>query len=396
MSEKLFNSNPDREYSEIKRTTEEDPHFLETLKKEQSAETRYLFGARELNVIADLEKEASEEPNVELKEQKLSFVDQTLSWSLNMLHGIATDPDNFFADLGFQTLTFEALEDSKIEQQLRQVYPNAFTNEGGPQGETLVDTGDILQNIQAMPLPLYRTILEHHIECHKKSDAELQKKLPVMQKRFIDRLEKKILKQNSPVSKQQLEQKMKKVKVIAGDYLLYSDFTGADGDYNCSNAIAVIPTGEIMLVPTPDFDYEKYQEEVYTHEMMHAVSALALLSEQSAEGNTVGMRIQRMGLLIEGRFRWLNEAVTEYLAIKATGRKDSNSYKTEREILQTMIDRGVPEHLFVEAYFSNQPLALKKLIKVINEKCGPQFLQDIDQVVDDYGEEEALQEAKGV
>lgn len=164
-----------------------------------------------------------------------------------------------------------------------------------------------------------------------------------MKKRFLERVKKYI--PATIINLKSIEKKLFDVKVVSGDYLLYSDFTEADGDYDPKNNTAVILTGEVGLFKEPNnkINHEDYQEYVYTHEMFHAISGLSVLSGTVNPEVIKKLRLQRMGLLTKGKFRWLNEAMTERLTLKVLELPDSNYYKNERELLQMMINKGVSE-----------------------------------------------------
>lgn len=61
------------------------------------------------------------------------------------------------------------------------------------------------------------------------------------------------------------------------------------------------------------------------------------------------------------RLRWLNEAMTEFLTLRAcrysanppATQQDSDVYPSERRMLQRLLNAGIPLQLFVDAYFEN-------------------------------------------
>lgn len=384
------------------RIAPDNPKFLEIVKEQQPAEDRYLFGLHELKTIEFFEVFMQESPQDKVQlEAGREIIDGILRSSLNTLQETALDLQNPFSDIGLETMLYEATEDEEMKKELLALFPDSIVNIDDDPKQTMIVGSEVAGKLQLMPLNLYRRILEMHIAKHEEKQKNLEKNLPKMKEKFMSRLNKEVAGYGLKISQKRIKDKIDTVKVYAGDFLLYSELTNANGDYNAEKNTVVLPSGDVGF-STESSKYAEYLEEVYTHEMLHALSGLQLLGEDQ-DGQIVKARIQRMGLLTEGRLRWLNEAVTENLSLKMIGKKNSPIYRTEREILQVIIERGVPEKMFLEAYFeeslplSSKPAeenALKKLIKKINEKCGDRFLQDLDSAVDRQGVETALELTK--
>jgi len=383
---------PNEDFLRWERIDPEDPQYKEIVEKNRTNTTRFLFGLHELNVVKSCDESAQGEPDegVFYDSVKKSFLESSL---LN-LKKIATEHQ--LASVGFENLIYEVSDaDPEIKKRLEEIFPDSFFD---ADGIDMVNAFPMIENINNIPLDLYQRILEVHVAAYYEKDKVLQEKIPAMKSRFEDRIKKYIDPDVADLGK--IKKKLSSVKIVSGDYLLYSDFTKGDGDYNPDDDTAVIPTGEIALIASGKrIDTGDYQEYVYTHEMFHAVSGLAVLGGKEESETIKDLRLQRSGLLTQGRFRWLNEALTERLAIKILGLGDSNAYGEERDLLQIMIDRGVPEELFTKAYFEDQKPgkgapSLKRLIKAINEKCGPKFLQETDEAIDIYGIEDVIEEVK--
>jgi hypothetical protein len=154
--------------------------------------------------------------------------------------------------------------------------------------------------------------------------------------------------------------------------------------------------GVINLVPDK-YDYVDLLHTLH-HEMTHLVAGTewALFAgpdEQSVVPRKNGLsyvsRDQESSL--HRNFKWLNEAVTERIAMWLSGQDDSDCYKKERAELQKMIDAGVEESLFYEAYFESTDRsgvegkaagapAMRALLKAIVERFGPGYLKKIEQL----------------
>jgi len=380
MESEEFKLYPEEEPLKMRRLSPDHPDFLENVEEQKSREARHLFGLDDLNIISQFEETMSHYPEGELTEQYGHFIDETLKHSMQELVILSTDKENQFASVGFETFFYESLDNSELAEQLKKIFSDEFID--AENGEIFITAQEILPRFMEIPLPLYRKMLERHVECYSESEKELQEKLPEWELAFADRLNEQVNKWNLALTKEEIFKRLEKVEVMAGDYLTYSDFTEADGDYHPASCTAVVPTGEIYMIKESGQSRDDYREYVYTHEMLHAVSGLTVMGGENSEGELAETQIRRHGLHAEGRFKWLNEAFTEFLALKLLGKEDSNSYKDERRELQLMIDKGVPEELFAAAYFENlepgKTPRLKDLIKAVNQKCGIRYLQNLD------------------
>jgi len=375
---------PSEEPLTWQRIETDDPVYKELIEKNKSVVTRHLFGLQELNTLKNIQDELEKNPEDGLFYK--SVANSFLRTSLLELQKISYIDKG----IGLENLIYEVMDDDEdVKKNLIQIFPDCFlkTEE---MGLMIVNSYEISNNIEKIPLNLYKNILEIHVRNHQKHEKEITEKHLEMQAKLIKKIEDGISAGIFPLDIKKVKEKLSKIKVVAGDFLLYSDFNSQDGDYDPDNETAVLPTGEVSIVREDDLDFEHYQEYVYTHEMMHALSGIAVLGGKKNGEDFSETRLQRLGMRIEGKFTWLNEAITEYLTLKIFNKEDSNAYNNERRILQTMINKGVPESLFINAYFENQEPgkgspAIKKLIKTINEKCGTRFLQIIDDSVDLYG-----------
>jgi len=124
------------------------------------------------------------------------------------------------------------------------------------------------------------------------------------------------------------------------------------------------------------------------HEFLHILSGQSITMQTGAQGDAGESVIflKKIGVKITGstaRYTWLNEAITEWLALKLSGYtsdqnerayKGSMAYIAERKELDRLLESGVEKSTVVEAYFenfpTNQPVALIRLIQKINEFEG--------------------------
>jgi len=151
---------------------------------------------------------------------------------------------------------------------------------------------------------------------------------------------------------------------------------------------------------------------IYNHEALHAISGKTILKEDviETEGEEdpfpgyyhklrAGLRFQNPNNYSYGRgernlkfvFKWLDEAVTESLAIEMVGGKDRGIYASEREMLNFLIDKSngqISMADFCKPYFEDyQTNATEKipywniLMQKIQSTYGPAFIQKLDEYV---------------
>ncbi len=214
---------------------------------------------------------------------------------------------------------------------------------------------------------VFEEMLRIHVENFKRKTAEFAQKLLEIKARFRSRALEAIASGYLPITVEELDRRMEATTVELCDSV-ENQFDDFDGDHN-------VETEHIRIgshVP------EAYWDHAITHESIHALSGRTVI-HQSGERPRLGH--QRLGVRFasawadkkKARFRWLNEAITERITIDLLGESDG-SYDTEREVLQGLIDRGIPREELYRAYFENYdakaavPIpAWKKLTETIKE-----------------------------
>jgi hypothetical protein len=110
----------------------------------------------------------------------------------------------------------------------------------------------------------------------------------------------------------------------------------------------------VIQTATPIFVYDKEQAKKNAyHEMLHEIAGAARHYIPHIIDND--FTHSKSGLSAHRAFTWLNEAVTEYLALELLGieKEKSESYVTEREKLQELFEKGLNKMLVWEAYFED-------------------------------------------
>jgi len=149
-------------------------------------------------------------------------------------------------------------------------------------------------------------------------------------------------------------------------------------------------------------------QSTYVHEMLHALSGRTITEVQWEDSSSM-IAHQRIGTHFstrQERFRWLNEAITEALAMQLLGRSKSTTYTKERKLLELISKKGneeIPRELFTNAYFENYEFgekdktgqgvpAWKRLQEKMSQAYGPGFLVELDKLIKVAGIQEAIRQ----
>ena len=135
------------------------------------------------------------------------------------------------------------------------------------------------------------------------------------------------------------------------------------------------------------------------HELVHAIAGQSLIiygegpfkkMERTKSGLLYQSPTEKRSLFVKSPLHWLNEAVTETIALHLSGEEDMGYYAIEREGLKRIIEAGVDITLFRKAYFEDQdPLtprlergvAVRDLFKTIKATLPPKGLQAMEEKV---------------
>ncbi len=129
-------------------------------------------------------------------------------------------------------------------------------------------------------------------------------------------------------------------------------------------------------------------KKILYHEFVHEISGKAYALKPNLENSTPEKLayLQKHGLLFQDNYSWLNEAITESLALELFNEQDtshekentykcSNVYINERKELDRLLNSGLERDTVLEAYFENmygdqtldtRGIATAKLIRRIN------------------------------
>lgn len=247
-------------------------------------------------------------------------------------------------------------------------------------------------------LALFDANKRAYVEYQSRFEKEL---LPKLEDRFVERIDRLKKKGLLPISREKIEDAFERMHVELGD----EDAHEASGTYGYNKFVITLATRLFdeyrsidLMLGSPEI------ERTYTHELFHALSAKLVMKDEDDR-----MRVRRVGFKMvvsekEGgeRFRWLNEAMTEYLSDESFGGV-SDVYAQEKVLLNYLMEGGkkpIPRELFANAYFEDhepgdgatQTIPHWRILRAaLNESFGPTFLVDLDKAIQKHGIAKVLQ-----
>jgi hypothetical protein len=230
----------------------------------------------------------------------------------------------------------------------------------------------------------------------EKREREFQEKLPGLMAKVRARILAAKDRFGWVLQAEKIDHILGKIKVFLADPMVDRFEEELSGNCNMHKLIIYID---------PDLDDEK-MEHIMVHEVLHALSGKSFLYE---EGNKLVQQLKG-GMLFpnfkggtrDDLFEWLNESVTEKLAMMADG-ATRGSYEEERKILAELCKK-VPFELFQAAYFEDydekQPAGkttakFTALSEAIRNAFGDRFLVRLDNYIAQKGAKAAYEKFFG-
>lgn len=256
-----------------------------------------------------------------------------------------------------------------------------------------------------MPYGLVINFLERHENKITKKQEQILKKLEIFKKKIVELLREKSGKGILPIPDDVLMERLESLKIETLDDLS-AKLSERWGDYVASTHTIRVSTG----VPEEDL------EDIYVHEIMHAISGQIEEREATDESSFLGRNILKSGVRCHEKidsssgesidagspsFSWLNEALTEQLTIDLLELKDSSHYIEERALLKKLLSIGISIEMFKGAYFENYKdrgqgqhrlPKTKELFSFINNNFGGGFLVKLDLYITRVGVSQTLKE----
>lgn len=246
--------------------------------------------------------------------------------------------------------------------------------------------------------------LKKHVDSFEKQKEQLAKITERIKENFKERVREAVEQQVLPEEALQALSRLDLIAVDLKDRLqnILSPIVGSCGT---SGRIEVVSE---LLQP----ELEKRLEKTLFHEFLHEISGKAITIYSEDDGKIAYHR--RSGIALHSRKlgyspnTWLDEAVTEFIAIKLSGHKEagagayngSYSYSVERKGLDILFALGLEENTIFKAYFENissegseQGHHLQELVHRINEVAGANAFEKIE---NKYLAKEIEQEMYGI
>ncbi|HEY4480104.1 MAG TPA: hypothetical protein VJB58_01370 [Candidatus Paceibacterota bacterium] len=199
---------------------------------------------------------------------------------------------------------------------------------------------------------VFEEMVRVYVKLWEKRQEQFHERIPQILATFRDNALQAIKEGKLPITEELLEERMGDTRVYLADDLQIKQCTS--GDYD-------VGEGAIRVAYRENIEA---QEKTVFHEMIHALSGRTILIEEKGyfpdemlEHQRVGFRFNvydKNGDWAGKRFRWLNEAVTEEIAVELSkANPEHQSYHAEREKLKELYDSGLSKKLVYEAYFEN-------------------------------------------
>ncbi len=151
----------------------------------------------------------------------------------------------------------------------------------------------------------------------------------------------------------------------------------------------------------------------FCHEVLHMLSGKTVVmkyeegAEHLAEFDHKKIGLSHVGKKVK-RFWWLNEALTDHLTLELTGEERKYAaYKKELELLELLRTKGkkeIPLQIFLNTYFESfdpnqaEEERLKQWRQLrleIAEAYKPDFIIELDRIIQEKGIDEAIKSLKG-
>jgi hypothetical protein len=241
--------------------------------------------------------------------------------------------------------------------------------------------------LKKIPNDILEIMAVRHVEQFEREEKEFNERLPEIIAKFKEQTKKAIDEGVLPLTMDEVDKRLAAMSIRLVDRVS-NVFEEPLGSHYANARTIVIGSG---IKP-------EMQEHAIFHELTHALSGRTIIKQTKRDSEESSVDHQRVGLTFYSTksgeekkpkiFRWLNEAVTEEIAIQLHGELGL-IYRKERHALQKLYAKGVPRELVYKAYFENydsnntdRVTAWKELTKKLNElfpNGGIAELQRIDQ-----------------
>lgn len=342
------------------------------------------------------EESLIKEKNASIKQTKERFL-------LRFEHPSASGPAKSIFIEAFENPELNSTLQSILAKVPQKSVPKKKLPRTGPDSiiEGLFRIGEKERNAELLVYALRHQLLDddiwirilqnHQIRFEEQSKEFNEKIEPEFRNNFLISLTNQSSSGGIPISMERVLKTLELVTVKLDDAIEHL-FDERWGSYD--------PRSHVALIGSENLRYKKILYRTYCHEMFHALSGKTVRAVSDTEYDEI-LDPDRIGLMIVGKFRWLNEAVTESLTQLVVD-QERNTYLTERKILGFILgESGLTLQDFARAYFEHyEPdergtetgaiAGWKNISSKISDKLGEGFLQRLDKKIKLDGEKNAL------
>lgn len=311
------------------------------------------FGEKEVEDFEYFSSKLSpEDPKYNLKRNELleEFFAFKLKKVKSILENSSTDDEIFKSRKFSITHTIErALENREIKETMSSVL--------GLSKEE-VSLGTVVKGFAENKIneSLFISILKVHKESFDRKAESLLSKLEEYKKEFVSSFYKGIEDGHLPITKQEFDSRIEAIS--------FSVFDGLDKDYLGEHGKGSSISFNVDINPG-------HIRHAVFHEMVHGVAGKSILSYKQGQReivfeqkNGLLLRLEQSGKSeVKAAFSWMNEALTENIAIylleKSGKKEEETDYDMERSMVKSIISSGVSEDLFIKAFFEDYNISAK-------------------------------------
>lgn len=334
----------------------------------------YIYGSGMLRAIDTLEEKGVQPGSPEYDVEKKRIV----SNFLNMLEKHLSSDSFTHAESerlfnAVVRLFSESLSDPDVSHFIK-----TKLGQDNPQATALAT--DLNQGV--LNVEVFEASVRHHIKEQKNREEQFKGVVERVKSNYRQKL--KLLQQKYEIvlSDDVLDQRFEHARIYLADSIVTArEKLSIASSHGLSEELVVTPEAASYGI-----------EHVLDHELTHIASGVTIVSQSSDEAQLArrGLRFYEADPeLHAGRSgMWLNEAVTESIAIEcdSSTAENVNGYAEERELFELLLAKGslqLNKDIFYKAYFENYYVGNKKgvplfnqLTKMINSSYGSNFLTD--------------------
>jgi hypothetical protein len=377
-----------------KRVNRDNPHFVEQsqAKREQARmSSDQVYGASDIARASEIRREQPTEPGLE-----------EFHWSRSRKDTIElfTNHPEFYIqareDLAFSTSVELAAGGAEVSEAISELFQRYRQPENADESQLTWSEfktqamGVVIDFLDRAEPKVYQEFVENHVGRTSGHLEAIQPQIEHMEERFLHTMESAIETGLIPLTMHEIRSRLEDTRVLAVDTWLMQRYHRS-GEYETTS-------DELRIEAHPESNLEDIWP-TYVHEKLHALAGVTArkrteghLPSEDSFGDDLrlrtGVRIPKphhVDLPRTGRFRWLDEAITERLTGSLINEDETGVYEPEQAILAILEER-VPLGEFSKAYFEDfteaeGTPAWGELQRQLNDRFEPRILLTLDKII---------------